>query len=304
MSAQRDVDRIVRSWIQEEEYDSADRVLEIVLSRLDTTPQRRHLWPTRRFAHVNKLAQATIAAAAVLVVAVIGYNLLPRTGGVGGQPSPTPTVLPSPSPSPSPADTSGTGSVTMTPFADFFGMCPDEISSDCTEDPRDDSMAFTVEVPEGWELVDGIIVKPAKEGVAPPGGAGLLITRGNWLYSDPCRPDDELSPDIEVGPTVADFATALDTHPLLDVTTPVDVTLAGYSGTYVELQVPADISECVRYRPIEATIYAQGPSHRWRYWILDVEGIRVVIQAYDYPETSTQHRAELEAIVDSIQITP
>lgn len=306
MSARRDVNRIVRSWIQEEEYDSADRVLEIVLSRLDTTPQRRHLWPTRRFAHVNKLAQATIAAAAVLVVAVIGYNLLPRTGGAGGQQSPTPTALQSPSPSPSPADTSGTGSATMTPFGlDGFGMCPPAGKpSDCTEDPRDDSMAFAVDFPEGWESVDDFFIRLAKEGVEPPGGAGLLITRGNWLYSDPCRPDDEASPDIEVGPTVADFATALDTHPLLDVTTPVDVTLAGYSGTYLELQVPADISECVRYRPIEATIYAQGPNHRWRYWILDVEGIRVAVHAHDYPETSTQHQAELQAIVDSVRITP
>ena len=140
----------------------------------------------------------------------------------------------------------------------------------------------------------------------PPDGAGLLITRGGGLYSDPCRPgeDEPTAPEIAVGPTVADFATALDTHPLLDVTPPVDATLAGYSGKYLELQVPADITDCVRYRPIEATIYAQGPSHRWRYWVLDVEGIRVVIQAYDYPGTSAQHRTELQAIVDSIQITP
>ncbi|HEU0235657.1 MAG TPA: hypothetical protein VFR14_04355, partial [Candidatus Limnocylindrales bacterium] len=125
-----------------------------------------------------------------------------------------------------------------------------------------------------------------------------------WLYSDPCRPDDLLGADVEVGPTVEDFATALDSHPLLDVTTPVEVPLAGYSGMYLEIQVPADISECFRYRPIDATIYAQGPSHRWRYWILDVDGIRAVIQAYDYPETSIQRRTELQAIVDSIEITP
>ena len=127
----------------------------------------------------------------------------------------------------------------------------------------------------------------------------------NWLYSDPCRPAGRSSRSGHRNrPTVADFATALDTHPLLDVTTPVDVALAGYSGKYLDLQVPADISECVTYLPIEATIYAQGPSHRWHYWILDVEGIRVVIQSYDYPGTSAQHRTELQSIVDSIQITP
>lgn len=171
-------------------------------------------------------------------------------------------------------------------------------------------MAFTVEFPEGWEYLDdvGHLITLVGEGNDPPGGAGFMITRGNWIYSDPCRPGDGIGladdADIEVGPTVADFVTALDTHPLLDVTTPVDATLAGYSGKYLELQVPADISECVRYRPIAGTIYAQGPSHRWRYWVLDVEGIRVVIQAYDYPATSTQRRTELQSIVDSIQITP
>lgn len=296
MSAERDVNRIVRSWIRAEEHDSADRVLQIVLSRLDTTPQRRHLWPPQRFAQVNKLAPVAIAAAAVLVVAVIGYNLLPGPIGVGGPATPSPTTLQTLSPTPSPSDTSEPGKATITPFG------PDGLG---TEDPRDDSMAFTVEFPVGWASRAGYLpMTLVGQGNNPPDGAGLLITRGDWLYSDPCRPDDELSADIEVGPTVADFATALDTHPLLDVTTPVDVTLAGYAGKYLELQVPADISECFRYRPMDSTIYAQGPAHRWHYWILDVEGIRVVVQSYDYPGTSARHRAELQAIVDSIQITP
>jgi len=297
MSAERDVNRIVRSWIRAEEHESADRVLHIVLSRLDTIPQRRHVWSPRRFAFVNNLAPAAIAATTVLVVAVIGYSLLPGPVGVGGQPTPTPTTLPSPSPSPSAA---AFETITITPFG------PDGLGN---EDPRDDSMAFTVEFPEGWLYAPDFgasLVMLVEEMNDPPDGAGLLITRGGGLYSDPCRPgeDEPTAPEIAVGPTVADFATALDTHPLLDVTTPVDVTLAGHSGKYLELQVPADISECVRYRPMEGTIYAQGPSHRWHYWILDVEGIRVVVQSYDYPGTSAQHRTELQSIVDSIQITP
>ena len=305
MSAERDVNRIVRSWIRTEEHESADRVLQTVLSRLDSTPQRRPWWPSRRFVYVNKYAQAAIAAAAVLVVAVVGYNLLPRTGGPGGPQTAAPTAQQTTSPSPSPVATSGLETVTITPFAppEGFGMCPEGVSSDCAEDPRDDSMAFTVAVPDGWEIVDNH-VWPAAERVDPPGGALLLITRGSWLYSEPCRPDDEASADIPVGPTVADFATALDAHPLLDVTTPVDVTLAGYSGKYLELQGPADIGNCVRYRPIDRTIYSQGPADRWRYWILDVEGVRVVIGTYDLAGTSAQHQSDLQAMVDSIQVTP
>ena len=49
MSTDRDTTRIVRSWLQTDEYESADRVLDAVLDQLDTTPQRRATWwPARR----------------------------------------------------------------------------------------------------------------------------------------------------------------------------------------------------------------------------------------------------------------
>jgi hypothetical protein len=104
------------------------------------------------------------------------------------------------------------------------------------------------------------------------------------LYAEPCG--DEPPPNIPVGPTVEDFTNALVDHPKLDVTTPMDVTLAGYSGTYVDLRVPSDISACpASYFPWEPGIYAQGPGSRWLLWVLDVDGVRVVVQ-------STQRRGE------------
>lgn len=51
-------------------------------------------------------------------------------------------------------------------------------------------------------------------------------------------------------------------------------------------------------------IYAQGPNHLWHLWVLDVDGVRVVIRSDTYPGTSPQIQAELQAIVDSIQIRP
>src|SRR6476659_6832853 len=100
MSTERDVTRIVRSWLRTDEHESADRVLETVLARLDTTPQRRPRWPSRRYAQMNNVTRLAVGAAAVLVVAVLGFNLLPRTGGVGGQaaPAPTPTLAPTDTP--------------------------------------------------------------------------------------------------------------------------------------------------------------------------------------------------------------
>ncbi len=49
---------------------------------------------------------------------------------------------------------------------------------------------------------------------------------------------------------------------------------------------------------------AQGPSHKRHLWILDIEGIRVVVETADFAGTTVEDLAELQAIVDSIQIAP
>ena len=95
MSQERDVTRLFRSWIREDQHESADQVLGAVLDRLDTTPQLRSWWPARRSNRMNGFAKLLAAAAAVLLVAVVGYQFLPAQGGVGGEP----TIAPSPSPS-------------------------------------------------------------------------------------------------------------------------------------------------------------------------------------------------------------
>ena len=100
MSAERDVNRIVRSWIRAEEPDSADRVLQIVLSRLDATPQRRSWWPARRFPTLNSSARIGLAAAAAFAVAIAGIGLLRTSPDVGPTVSPTPSLTASLPPSP------------------------------------------------------------------------------------------------------------------------------------------------------------------------------------------------------------
>ncbi len=193
------------------------------------------------------------------------------------------------------------GTYWTTPFAgaDAFGVC--EGQPGCTEAPADDSIAFTVTVPNGWSVSElgGIWA----DSNAPPDGAMLIFWRGGWLYEDPCNASG--SPSVEVGPTADDFAAALADHPLFDATEPVDVTLDGYAGKYVDVTAPSDIDQCVgEYRLWDPGIYAQGPDHQWHLWILDVEGIRVVVQTMDYPGTSADRQAELQAMVDSIEITP
>jgi hypothetical protein len=161
-----------------------------------------------------------------------------------------------------------------------------------------ESIHLTIDVPSGWSGVAPAAVWVDEN--AAPGGAALGIGFGGDLPRDPCVNKDL----IATGSTVDGFANAIATHPVLDATDPVDVSLDGYSGKYIDLRLPADLAACPEFRPWEPGIYAQGPNHQWHLWILDVAGTRVVVQSMDYPGTSPQRRAELQAMVNSIQFEP
>jgi hypothetical protein len=322
MSNERDVNRIVRSWLEEGVSALPDRVLDTVLDQLPATPQRRAPWPVRRFGEMNSFTKFAVAAAAVALVAFVGLRLLPGEGNIGSVPSPsastapsasptTPSPIASPSASNVPAEFPGelpAGSYTVAPFSSGVGMCHVPPQSGCTETDADNTIRVTITVPDGWSGIDTAVWLEENK---PPSGAALGFARGGWLLSDPCK---YIATDVPVGPTVADFVDAVAEHPILDTTAPVDVTLGGYAGKYFDLQVPADISNCELepgnpdagpiYRPWEPGIYAQGPGHRWHVWVLDVDGVRVVVQSMDYAGTSEQRRAELQAMVDSVQIEP
>ena len=206
------------------------------------------------------------------------------------------------------------GAYTVQPFAgpDAQGICAEQPT--CTESPADDSIRVTFTVPDGWTGISGTNVIPTVEGYSPPGGAALIFGRGGWLYSKLCAaPDNNKGPTIPTGTTVDEFVTALVDHPDLDVTTPVAATLGGHSGKYLELRAPANIAtnqdhprsgECAYYFVWEPGIYAKGPNALWRIWVLDVNGLRMVVRTDSFPGTRPQVQAQLAAIVDSIQIEP
>ena len=104
MSPDRDVTRIVRSWLNEDRHEDADRVLDTVLNKLDSTPQRRSWWSAWRFPLMSNSVSIALAAAAVVVVALIGYQFLvaPKVGDPGPVETPTPTSEPTATPAPSP----------------------------------------------------------------------------------------------------------------------------------------------------------------------------------------------------------
>jgi hypothetical protein len=318
MTDDRSLERAARSWLDNGPTEAPDRAVEAALLRIQTTPQERDLRIPWRLPRMT--TPARVATAAVIGVLVVGGALFilgrPGQTGVGGPgPTSSPTESPTPSPSATPSPTGPVGEGPLRagqnmamPFAppNGNGVCHDPPQPGCTDTARDDTIRFTFTVPDGWASNDSgaAITKPAT-GLVAPNGMGLLFHRGGWLYSDPCinAATQEL-PDIPVGPGVDDFANALANHRLLDATTPRSISLGGYSGKYVDLQLPSNITCTFGYYPWAPSMPALGPNHRWHLWILDVEGIRVVVQTADFAGTTVSDLAELKAIVESIKIAP
>jgi hypothetical protein len=98
MNQQRDIERLLDQWLGIGPDKAPDRVVDIVTDRIERQSQRpvwRHNW---RPTPVNAYMKIAVAAAAVLIVAFVGYNLLPAgSTGTGG---PTPTASPTPTATP------------------------------------------------------------------------------------------------------------------------------------------------------------------------------------------------------------
>jgi hypothetical protein len=290
MRADQDVTRIVRSWLRRDEHDSADRVLDAVLDQLDTTPQRRATgWPARRLPDMNNTVRLAIGLAAVVVIALLGIRFLglgdPNTGVPGETVAPTATPVELP-------DTTGE----LSPGTYFV------------EKPAVTPARFTLEVPAGWETIDGTFLGKIKD-------RAFYVALSPWVvdqvYTDPCQwVTAELEPPL--GPSVDDLATALADQVGRDATTPTDVMLGGYPGKMVELSVPDDFDvttcdneEFRMWRSLgSAGGYNYGPGQQDTVYIIDVDGERLVIHAMHTPIASEGDIAELQAIVDSIRIEP
>ena len=292
MSADRDVTRIVRSWLEEGVTALPDRVLDDVLDQLPATHQRRAWWPAWRFRDMNTSIKLAIAAAAVVVVAIIGYNLLPGPNNVGG-PSPTPTTGPSPSATPA---------AFVYPTAGPLAIGSHSLTVQGV--PLSFSLATS-----GWSVdTNGFIVKGT--GVAVDEAAFLFWSPVN-IYPDPCT-RAPLNPPA--GPSAADLATAISTAHGTDATEPSDVAVDGRAAKYVVLTVP-EKSDCVSNFYLWYNDCAGDPSsnaatcYRFatrlgdtlRIWIVDVDGARLSIEANTRKVAGPEVEQEIQQIVDSIR---
>ena len=311
MNRTPDVELVLRDYFAEDGLTAPDYVLDVLEGRIRRQRQRR-AWPFPW--RTNDVTPFKLAAglAAALVVAVVGYNLLPKGPSIGN---------PSAQPSPTAAAPSGTPAAAIPsgppPLRDgildagTYRIHPIALAS----------MTIDATVPDGgWSGgLPNVISGPRGESNGP-NGVVVAFLNAQTVHSDPCQWDHDgsgLAPqegDVAVGPTVDDLVAALGAGTAYESTTPVDATLGGFSGKRLELQLTPGPSGCDSYDGAgnqywvfggrDGGLYAQGDDNRWQITIVDVDGTRLIGVLVSYAETSGEDLSAAQEMLDSVVITP
>jgi len=300
MSAPSDLDRQLTSFLADGPVELPEPSYLQVRDRMDSMRQRVVLgsWRTLR---TSGVMQYGLAAAAAVLIALIGYQLF---GDYVGSPGPTATAQPTPTqPAPTPEASPTEPARVALAVGSTFDLAY-----------HADALRMPATIPAaGWVggAGDGFITK--NDNPSPPGGAGIITFQGDlYVYGDPCkwsttRPDTPAT-------TVDEFAAAVTAQASRDASAAVDVSVDGYRGKSVTLHVPDHLrfsgekfTDCDQgyfaswgLPGADPARFSQGPGAIDELWILDVHGVLVVIDAAYYPGTPTAYVDEMRAIVASI----
>jgi hypothetical protein len=232
---------------------------------------------------------AAAIAAALIAIAVIGVFLVARHGPVG--------IAPAGGQEPPQAMPLGTQNLKAGTYAFSYPQL---------DAPGKPFPKAVITLPDGWSINGGFALWGPNQ---------LVVTIWDVVdvYTNGCRWS---GPVIHPGPTADELAAVLASRPLRSATAPVAVSLGGYHGKYLQWSIPADInfSDCDKDSNGTAYFkswydsggdpggdrYQQAPGQVDMLWILDIQGHRLLVDAWYLPGATAQARAELLTVVNSI----
>jgi len=293
MTTDRETLQIIGSWMEDGRTRLPDHVLDAVLDQLPATPQRRPGWSARRIANMNPLAKYAIATAAVVVIAVVGFNLFASRGD--SQVGVPPSSSPSSSPAPLVPETDE-----IVPAGRYrWATSVAEVSFD---------------LPSGWSGHEGGIAKHENTefevGFGPNlPGSGTEVTH---VYRDACDSAGALE---RIGENAEDLVNALEAQTSTDAAIR-DVTAGSLTGQRVELrETPGLDPTTCRYgdkSPVPLQIWANAgetgvfafvPGHSAVVYVFDVNGEPFVFTTAFGPEASEADVEAVDAIVESFEFS-
>ena len=173
-----------------------------------------------------------------------------------------------------------------------------------TPDPSiDASYTITMEVPEGYEGGEGAwVLKPGTN------QTGLIVMTIADVHADACQWRGTRTAVSSTDEAVA----ALASQTGIRSSTPIRVLFDGFFAEEIERTIPAgaSLSECdaLEFRTWVDTggwpRYLGAPGQSDFLWIVDVDGVPLVIDVATEPGASAQDRTELMEMAESIQIDP
>jgi len=261
-----------------------DAVRDAVRAQLPTNKQIGPISGLMRDITMNTRIPAParygLVAAVAVAAVVLAATLLGRGPNVGGEPTPSPSPL----------------------LLSVLGAGPLEAGRYVTDqaDPVF-PIAVSLTLPDGWSQTWAL----------EKAGVNISFWSVANISSDPCRWETTLL-DPVLGPGVQDLVSALEAQVGRTGTTTTPVAVDGHSGQLMDLDWPAslDLLTCDRseYHLFEGpggdAPRANAIGRHSMLWILDVDGARIVIEG-TYPQGGgAAERAEIQAIVDTMQIGP
>lgn len=234
MTHEREIEHVLDLWFADGPTEVPDRVFDVVADRIERQSQRPAWRLHWREPHVNTYLKPLVALAAVIVVAVVGYNLLPANQpGVGG-PSVTPSASASATPVPSPSPVS----LTSEPWDQ---LDPGTYVHDAAKP------ALTLTVPAGWWLSTEI---PNTFGIRPEAYTSDEGIR-TW-YDMRVAVNDAActeAPDPTIGHTADDLIAAFTSRPGIVATDPQPISIGGLEGQWIDLHLSPDWTATCPFDP-------------------------------------------------------
>jgi len=244
----------------------------------------------------NTNAKVAIGVVAGVVIAVVGINLLPASGGEGRVSA---EVSPSLSPSSTP-DTRPPSPVVVAP--------PDEgYVTDGRKFRSIDGIPFSLGAPSGWESFGSDHPNYITKSITGSQGAEAKIFWTAFPDSFEAGMCYYLA-SRSIGPSAADLAAAVADVPGTDIVTePSDVTVGGLPAKHVVFTVRDDVGCDPGFFFTYADTYGGAlwpetmPGDTIRVWIVATGRTLFFIEGATHPGAGPRLEQELKQIVDSIQ---
>lgn len=316
MSSTRDPKDLINAYLQDGLDELPERSFDAVRSAIDQTRQWVVIGPWKE-PQIMTATRFAVIAAAIAVMAVVAIRFLPNSNI--GPSAPSPTATPSRSltqsasllPNETPTSTATPSSAVRLPDVGA-DVVPLRAGSYYINEsyylgaiPNVNRLTFTL--PDGWTGKDPFIRKNGDG----PGEVAFTEWVVTHVFDDACH----WGTLVDAGTTPEDLMTVLAAQKGRTASAVSDATVGGFAAKRIDLTVPADtdVSGCtggiLRYWPdpgpdLSGGLCCNRPGNTDVVYAVDVAGGRLVLVTRTYPSSSAADKAELQSVMDSIQIEP